>query len=479
MIERKNEVRQGAIAAVLSAAALVGSLYTAKALDYRSVFIPGTVINGEDASGHTVSEMEEILGKYDLTVKFREGEELQIPGEKIDYHYVADGSLDSLMENQKIYLWGLGLYQDTLYEISEEKDYSEEKLMAIINSAPQMKKENMTAPQDACLGYEDGKFVVTPEVEGTTLDPKLAGETILRAIGEEKESVDLAGTQGVYSSPEIRRDDEDLGEEVEQLNELAGARVVYELPGGETKVLDGPILKDWLEVDDEGDYYRDDDLWDEYIAEFVKELAEEVDTVYKEHPFTTHEGDEIMVPGKGYYGYLLDKAAETEQLWDELDENEQVEREPIFKRTEASDPDDNHGFGDDYVEVDLSQQHLWIYEDGEVVLETDVVSGTNDNEHRTPAGAFFAYDKKRDTVLRGDKQDDGEWGYETPVKYWIRLTGSGIGIHDADWRYSFGGNIWRWGGSHGCINTPPSIMPTIFELVEENMPVVVHYGDTQ
>ena len=175
MIERKNEVRQGAITAVLSAAALAGSLkLSAKALDYRGVFIPGTVINGEDASGHTVSEMEEILGKYDLTVKFREGKELQIPGEKIDYHYVADGSLDSLMENQKIYLWGLGLYRDTLYEISEEKDYSEDKLMAIINSAPQMKKENMTAPQDACLGYEDGKFVVTPEVEGTTLDPKLA-----------------------------------------------------------------------------------------------------------------------------------------------------------------------------------------------------------------------------------------------------------------------------------------------------------------
>ena len=86
MIERKNEVRQGVIAAVLSAAALAGSLYTAKALDYRGVFIPGTVINGEDASGHTVREMEEILGKYDLTVKFREGKELLIPGEKIDYH---------------------------------------------------------------------------------------------------------------------------------------------------------------------------------------------------------------------------------------------------------------------------------------------------------------------------------------------------------------------------------------------------------
>jgi hypothetical protein len=193
--------------------------------------------------------MEEILGRYALTVKFREGKELLIPGEKIDYHYVADGSLDSLMENQKLYLWGLGLYRDTLYEISEQKEYSEEKLLAIIDSTPQMKEENMTEPQDACLGYEDGKFVVTPEVEGTTLDPELARKTILGAIREEKESVDLAGTEGIYSSPEIRKDDEDLGDEAAQRNELAGARIVYELPGGETKVLDGPVLKEWLEVD--------------------------------------------------------------------------------------------------------------------------------------------------------------------------------------------------------------------------------------
>ena len=212
----------------------------------------------------------------------------------------------------------------------------------------------------------------------------------------------------IYSAPEIRVDDGDLGKEAEQLNELAGGRVVYQLPGGGTKVLDGPILREWLEVDDEGDYYRDDDLWDENLKAFVKELADEVDTVYKEHPFTTHEGDEIMVPGKGYYGYRIDKTNEQDQLWEELDENEQLEREPVYWRTEAAEPDDNHGFGSDYVEVDLSQQHLWIYEDGEVILETDVVSGLNDKEHRTPAGAYFAYDKKTDTVLRGDKTESGD-----------------------------------------------------------------------
>ena len=244
-------------------------------------------------------------------------------------------------------------------------------------------------------------------------------------------------------------------------------------------MLDGTELKDWLEVDDEGDYYRDDDIWEECLTAFVQDLADQVDTVYKEHPFTTHSGDEIMLPGKGYYGYRIDKTNEAEELRWELDDNEQTEREPVYWRTEASDPDDNHGFGGDYVEVDLSQQHLWIYKDHNVIFETDIVSGNNDSEHRTPAGAFFAYDKQRDTTLRGDKQDDGEWGYETDVDYWIRLTDTGIGLHDASWRYYFGGNIWNWNGSHGCINCPTWAMPTIFELVEQNMPVAVHYGTTQ
>ena len=101
MIERKNEFAQGAIAAVLSAAALVGSLYINEALEFRDTFIPGTVINGVDASGLTVSEMEEVLGDYGLILKFRDGKDLAVSNDEIDYHYVSDGTLDALMQQQK------------------------------------------------------------------------------------------------------------------------------------------------------------------------------------------------------------------------------------------------------------------------------------------------------------------------------------------------------------------------------------------
>ena len=480
MVEKNKEVKQGVLAAVLSAAALAGAIYGGKALDYRAAFVPGTVINGVDAADHTVEEMEELLGDYTLKIAFRDGDDLEINGDQFDYRYVPDGGLDRLMERQNPLLWAYGLYRDTDYTVPEKKEYSSDKLSAILAAVPQMQPANMVAPEDAYLDYSDGAFRVVPEVEGTTLDPDKAKKAILDAIGEEREELVLDGMEGIYSAPEIRKDDEKLNRDVKDLNELAGGRIVYDLPGGEKKILDGPVIKEWLQVDDEdGSYYRDDDEWDACIEEYVKELADEVDTVYKEHPFTTHSGSEIMLPGRGYYGYRIDKANEAEQLRWELEDNEQLEREPVYWRKEAAEPDDNHGFGGDYVEVDLSLQHLWIYEDGDVVFETDVVSGTNDGEHRTPAGAFFAYDKKQDTTLRGDKQDDGEWGYETDVDYWIRLTDTGIGLHDASWRYSFGGSIWRWNGSHGCINCPTWAMPTIYEKVYENMPVAVHYGDSQ
>jgi hypothetical protein len=479
MIERKNECRQGAIAACISIVALAGGIICGKALDYRDTFIPGTIINGHEVTAMTVSEVEEVLGDYQLKVSFRDGEPLTIAGEDIDYHYVSDGHVEQLLHEQSPYAWVLGLYKNTRYEIPEKKEFSAEKLLAIFHAVPQMQSANMIAPRDAFVDYQDGKFLVAPEVDGTTLDQKAADAAVREAVLIEKETLHLEDTKGAYLAPKVRKENERLIKDVEQLNDLAGARIVYDLPGGDTRVLDGTELKDWLEVDDEGDYYRDDDIWEECLTAFVQDLADQVDTVYKEHPFTTHSGDEIMLPGKGYYGYRIDKTNEAEELRWELDDNEQTEREPVYWRTEASDPDDNHGFGGDYVEVDLSQQHLWIYKDHNVIFETDIVSGNNDSEHRTPAGAFFAYDKKRDTTLRGDKQDDGEWGYETDVDYWIRLTDTGIGLHDASWRYYFGGNIWNWNGSHGCINCPTWAMPTIFELVEQNMPVAVHYGTTQ
>ena len=64
----------------------------------------------------------------------------------------------------------------------------------------------------------------------------------------------------------------------------------------------------------------------------------------------------------------------------------------------------------------------------------------------TPTGVYSIYSMVRDCYLDGP-------GYHTPVSYWMAFNG-GIGIHDSVWRGAYGGDIYKYDGSHGCINTP-------------------------
>lgn len=47
-------------------------------------------------------------------------------------------------------------------------------------------------------------------------------------------------------------------------------------------------------------------------------------------------------------------------------------------------------------------------------------------------------------------------------------------MHDAKWRSSFGGSIYKTGGSHGCINLPHSVAKKIYENIASGMPVLCY-----
>ena len=115
----------------------------------------------------------------------------------------------------------------------------------------------------------------------------------------------------------------------------------------------------------------------------------------------------------------------------------------------------------------MTQQKMYYYEEGELLLETEVVTGNLSRKWGTPEGVNYVYNKQRNRVLRGE-------GYASPVKYWMPVKG-GIGIHDASWRTEFGGEIYKKNGSHGCINTPSQKMAELYEMVETGTPVVMFY----
>ena len=60
------------------------------------------------------------------------------------------------------------------------------------------------------------------------------------------------------------------------------------------------------------------------------------------------------------------------------------------------------------------------------------------------------------------------------VDYWMPFTRGGCGLHDANWRSRFGGEIYKTNGSHGCVNLPHDKAEELFNMISIGTVVIVH-----
>lgn len=474
-VSGKGKGRIAVLVVLLLVVIAAAAFWLVGAYQYRNVFLPGTTINGFDVSGKTAEGAEEMLAaeadEYSLTLVFR-GSEESIEGDEIDYQFLCDGSVEKLLAERNLLVWFMHQYfgWSDAYTVEMPLGHDTEKLQAAVLALPEMQEENMTAPVDAAVVWQDSQFAVSESEDGTTLDREKTLEIVEEAVTAAETTEDLTAEEGVYENASVTSDDAALAAEAEKLNGLIQASVTYQLPDGD-RVLDGDTLKTWLVQEEDGTWDKDETVWNQKIAEYVADLAAEVDTIGTDLTFHGTEAGDVTVNGGSYYGWQIDQTEEISQLTADLAGEEAVVREPVYLKREASTRDDNNGFGDSYIDVDLSAQHLWIYVDGEMVLETDVVSGKMDKKHHTPEGIYYIYGSKmKNVVLRGAD-------YQSPVKYWMPLSKDGIGLHDASWRSSFGGSIYIYSGSHGCVNLPPSVAGSVYEYLTEDMPVVIYYPD--
>ena len=125
------------------------------------------------------------------------------------------------------------------------------------------------------------------------------------------------------------------------------------------------------------------------------------------------------------------------------------------------------GKGEMTIGITYFEPMNYIGEDGKLTgFETDVVTGNDDGYCNTPTGYFSITSRARNTYLNGP-------GYSSFVNYWMGFYG-GCGIHDASWRSSYGGNIYKGNGSHGCVNTPYSKVQKIYNNTGYGTPVIVY-----
>ena len=481
-----RKARSGRTAFWISLILILGILGGIYAYGYKycgTHFMPGTRINGYECSGLTEEEAEakfaEAANDYVLNIRFRGGSTEIVHAQEMGFEYKPDGSVGALLNQQDQLLWPKYFFEDSNYEIEPGGAYDDDLLTQALQALPELQEENMEKPKSAYIEFEDGneeeagKFVIIPETAGTTIDLVQLEAGVGDAAARYADLVDAEEISGAYVEAPLKSDDAKIISRCDDLNDIVGASITYELPDGDTMCLNSDVMKDWLVKDDDGKLVKDDEVWDEKLWEFLEKLAINSNTIGMDRQFQSTNRGLITVSG-GDYGYMVNQVTEHDKLVKDLKKCKQDTRKPDYYITPYNDETENDGIGKTYIEVDLSAQHIWCYVDGQMVMESDCVSGDTTTGHGTPTGVFGIMFMLRDTTLRGVMQSNGKYEYETKVGYWMPFY-DGCGFHDAWWRTAFGGTIYQGDGSHGCVNLPVSGAETLYQYCEDKMPVVVYY----
>lgn len=447
---------------MIAAAAIV---YCMISLKYRNTFLPNTRIGGITVSGLTIEEVQSEIRKgierYELILEERDGAEERINGEAIGLHPVFDGTLENILRKQNSLLWGLRAIRGAEYASSYMVEYDKGSMDLAVAALECLKSETVVEPADAYVAFVSGSGLqIIKEEPGKAPVRERLSEEIGNAVSSLETRISL-DERAVYKEPGVSETDPELLAQKEALKDCADVTVTYRF-GSRSEVLDGSTILPWLSMAGEGSAVVDRSGVEAYVVN----LAKKYNTAYCAKELKTSYGSTVTIT-KGHYGWLIDKEAETEVLLEIIRSGESQEREPVYAQKAAS--HDGPDYGDTYVEMNLTAQHLFYYKNGKLLIESDFVSGNEAKGWSTPAGAYELTYKQRNAVLKGKN-------YNTPVTYWMPFNGN-IGMHDGYWRSSFGGTIYKKNGSHGCINLPPAVAKTIYENIEAHIPVLCYHLD--
>ena len=332
--------------------------------------------------------------------------------------------------------------------------------------------EGAQAPTNASVVRDGDKpsFVISEESVGTMLDSDLVCERVMSSVRDYDRDARL--DESCLLQPEVRSDDAELVSSKDTANHMVRCNIPLLVDGSEVAKVPSERIAEWVVFDGEG---VNVDV-DAATAWFKGEFSKSYDTVGTQRNYTRPDGSEVEVPaGDGTYGWNVDGAELARQVAGQLVNVNDAAIEVPFHTRGAKFVRGGWDWPSRYVDVDLSAQHVWLYDGSEVVWESECVSGNTSNGHGTPSGVFFVEYKASPMVLVGaDENHDGEPDYRTPVDYWMPFY-DGCGLHDATWRSSFGGSIYSSDGSHGCVNLPYGKAQELYGLLSEGDVVVVHW----
>ncbi len=461
-VQRYRRKKRNRRIVLLSVLCILLICYLGGVCYFYTHFSGNTTLNGYDVSYSKLSKVESVLqaemDAYTLKIHFKNGDETVAVGDGTLELRLAE-SVRSIKDRQNPLLWFVDIFCEDSYHVDYKTTYDVEAMRTYLSNISYMKTYNMEPSVDARVRMENGTAVVIPDATGTELKAENVYSAVFSALDACEVSVDLSASD-CYIPAKITMDSEVIAKGLANAEAFLSIKAEYDFKGYKVEI-PKEDLSTLAYINEQGNVV----VSRTNVEYYAKKLAEDYSTSYTDRSFRTHDGKSITVYG-GYYGWQLDPETEAQELYDLLCAGESFTKEPACFRKGYAYCEEND-IGDTYVEVDLSDQHVYVYIDGEMEFDTPCVSGNSSAGRGTPGGLFGITYKAMNVTLKGED-------YESPVTYWMPFNG-GIGLHDATWRSSFGGSIYYYNGSHGCINLPYSAAGQIYSMVEPGMPVICYW----
>ena len=461
-VEKSVNIKKRIIIGIIISISILLIIYLSTSLYFMKRFYFGTKINGVSVTGKTMEDIQaDILAEseaYILKLKQRGNIEENINGRDIEYKYNLENKIEDLKDNQSAFGWIYGVFNTSDYKLEKKVSYNDELLKKKFRSLNCFKNDNIIKPESAKIEYENKEYVIKEEIQGNKVNKDILYKKVKEALNNKVDEINLEEIE-CYEKPKYTVASKEVVNAKNTLDKYIGSVITHKF-GDNKEVLNGDSIHDWLHIDNNFKVSIDE----EKAREYVNSLSIKYDTYGATRNFKTSIGTTVNVSG-GDYGWLINYSEETEALINAIKDGKKEERQPIYAQTAVA--YGANDFGNTYVEINLTTQHIWFYNDGVLITEGPMVSGNADSKHATPPGIYSLTYKEKNATLRGEN-------YAAPVSYWMPFNGD-IGIHDATWRSKFGGQIYITDGSHGCINTPYDVASKIFEYITQGTPVICYF----
>ncbi len=399
------------------------------------------MVNGIDVSGRSITDAKNVI-KNVLGSR-----QIDLCGVNTDIITFIDIDIKLSPDDIDIYSY---IINKGSTEINAGYKVNKKKLKDIIKGI------DCTEPEDARIEFIDGKAAIIPEVYGNSL--KVTNE-VVKEVENCLINSKIPDLSKFYKQPGTTSND--LEKSLKKASKWNNYKIKINSEGFNIKLLDASkhLLWNGKKVILPG----------KWIEREVNKLSKKLDTYDRTRTFITSGGEVIKVTG-GTMGWKLNKDKTKKAISKAVKKNKK-RVSLVWDNRGAVMWDSKRGndIGNTYVEVSLKQQKVWYYKNGKLELQSSTVTGLPTIERQTKTGVHHILYKQRDRVLRGSA---GAWN--SFVNYWMPFTWDGQGLHDASWRSSFGGSIYLYNGSHGCVNLPVDFASQLYEKIETGTPVIVY-----